>query len=185
MIGCDLLFADRNQQNPSTSWAEVLFTAHMLRVNYLAKHKLLSDLETFDLGFAEAKRVGLFLWFSVFHVVSKKYQKILASGIPPNLSAFVAHFFARLCAMFEWLWSSLGSKSNRSVACDVEPSLWTSLQHLPSGDCYTLWWLCLGNIFELILACGQFTSDLFSFDHCVLLFGGIESHLVSLDSRCM
>jgi len=28
----------------------VLIAAHMLRVNYLAKHKLLSDLETFDLG---------------------------------------------------------------------------------------------------------------------------------------
>ena len=56
--------SERNQHNPNTSRAaEVLIAAHMLRVNYLAKRKLLSDLETFDLGF-EAKGTVLFAFFS-------------------------------------------------------------------------------------------------------------------------
>lgn len=113
-----------NLQNPNTSWAEVLIAAHMLRVNYLAKHKLLSDLETFDLG-------------------KLLKQKILASGIP-NFNAD-----------FDPL---LSLSSERQVVCNVrvtliEPwqqveqvsgmwrrgfSLWTSMQHLPSGDCYDI-----------------------------------------------
>ena len=103
-----------NLQNPNTSWAEVLIAAHMLRVNYLAKHKLLSDLETFDLGFAEAKK-----------------------SLPVESQISKPIFINPLLLLI----------SERQVVCNVrvtliEPwqqveqaSLWTSMQHLPSGDC--------------------------------------------------